>query len=139
MKNNLTTWILVLTLLLGELHTLPIFSDIKVENWIWKAYKPMTQNWNMAFLEAQIKIPLYFLSFILWKPTKVNKTTIRTFFYAGILDLIMYLYNYKNPLFFGSFYVWMAGIWLLVYYWQLLLKKSKKWIKTISILPIIKK
>lgn len=136
MRKNMTTWVLLATILFGELHTLPMFSDdpLKLENWIWKAYKPMTQSWNMAYLEMQIKIPLYFFSFLLWKPTKVNKTTIRTFFYAGCLDVFLYLYNFKDPLFFGSFYVWMAAIWILVYYWSVLkekvLKKRRKWNKT---------
>lgn len=116
----MTTWVLLLTLIIGELHALPIFSDdpMEAENWILRAYKPMTQSWNMYYLESQILKTLYFLAFLFWKPTKVNITTIRAFLYAGVLDTFMYFYNFKNPLFFGSFYVWMAIIWFMVYYWR---------------------
>lgn len=120
MRRNLTTWILCLTLAIGELHTLPFFSDDpnKQENWALKAYKPMTQKWNMYYLEMQLIVPLLFLAFFFWKPTKVNRTTIRAFLYAGVIDTIMYFYDFKDPMYFGSFYVWLAGIWFLVYFWN---------------------
>lgn len=136
MRNHATTWVLALTLILGELHTVPIFSDdpMKTENWILRSYKPMTESWNMYYLESQLIKPLYFLAFLLWKRNKVNITTIKAFLFAGVIDTGMYFYNFKDPLFFGSFYVWMAAIWFLVYHWGLIRKQSpktwKKWINS---------
>lgn len=117
-RSHLTTWIICLTLFLGEVHTFSCFSDDAPENWILTAYKPMPQKWNVQYLFSQIKVPLYFLSFIVWRPTKINRTTIRAMLYAGIIDTIMYFYDFKNPMFFGSFYVWVISIWFLVYYWN---------------------
>ncbi len=118
MRKNLTTWLIILTLLIGELHTLPFFSDEKVENWILRAFKPMTQVWNMTYLEWQIKAPLYFLAFRFWRPNKINRTTITAMLFAGIVDTIMYFYDFKKPMYYGSFYVWLALFWFLVYYWR---------------------
>lgn len=118
MRKNLTTWIILLTLIIGEIHTLPFFSDAKAENWILRAYKPMTQTWNMIYLEWQIKVPLYFLAFKFWKSNKINLTTVTAMLFAGLIDTIMYFYDFKKPLYFGSFYVWLALIWVLVYYWR---------------------
>jgi len=78
----------------------------------------MTQKWNMQGLEQQVIVILYFVAFLAWRPTKINRTTIRAFIYAGVIDTIMYFYDYKKPLFFGSVYVWLVGVWLLVYFWN---------------------
>jgi hypothetical protein len=148
MKRNTFTWIMVGTLVLGELHSM--FPDTResVQNWIFRGYKPMTLCWNLWYLESQVIRVLYFVAFLFWKPTKVNITTIRSFVLAGILDIALYFYNFKDPLFFGSFYVWMAAIWFLVYYWktskgieirQLFLKRWKRCIKLIHLFPFIKR
>lgn len=118
MRRNLFTWIMILTLVVGEIHSFVSDSADSTENWIFRAYKPMTLSWNIKYLEGQILVPLYFIAFYFWKETKVNRTTIKTFVYFGIIDTIMYFYNFKNPLFFGSVYVWIAAIWFLVYYWK---------------------
>jgi len=120
MRKNMTTWLILVSLFIGELHSMSYFPDDekRAENWIIKEYKPMTPKWNMQFLEAQILVPLYFFAFICWRPTKVNRTTIRAMAYMGVVDTFLYFYNFKNPLFFGSFYVWLFAMWILVYYWR---------------------
>ncbi len=118
MTRNAFTWIMVSTLIIGEVHSAFPDTEASIQNWILRGYKPMTLSWNVAFLESQVIKVLYFVAFLFWKPTKVNFTTIRTFVIAGILDIVLYFYNFKDPLFFGSFYVWMAAIWFLVYNWK---------------------
>lgn len=78
----------------------------------------MTLSWNMYYLESQVIKVIYIVAFLFWRPTKVNITTLWTFVFSGILDTILYFYNFKDPVFFGSFYVWTALIWFLVYYWK---------------------
>ncbi len=120
MRKNLFTWIMGLTLFVGEIHSLWFVTDDvnDKENWILRAYKPMTLSWNLKYLEGQILVPLYFIAFLFYRPTKVNRTTVRTFVYFGVIDTIMYFYDFKNPMFFGSVYAWILAIWFLVYYWK---------------------
>jgi hypothetical protein len=116
---------------------MPIFNDDpnKQENWGIRGYKPMTEKWNMYYLEMQLMVPVIFLAFYFWRPTKVNRTTVKAFIIAGLIDTFMYFYDFKDPMYFGSFYVWLLGIWFLVYYWKtergILVKHlfPKRWIK----------
>lgn len=138
MRDNLTTFILFLSLLVGETHSTPFFSDIKTENWIIRKYKPVTQQWNMQMVESKIMVSIYFLSFLVYRPTKINDTTIITFIYGGLLDTAWYFWNFNDPLFYGSYYVYLMLIWLLVYYWnegvkQAIEKRTKRIIN--SLLP----
>ena len=103
---------------IGELHS--YWSNNKVENWIWKAYRPMAQSWNVYFASQELIIILYFVAWYFWKDNRINHTTVVSFIFLAILDMIMYFYNYKLGGF-GLIYFWFIGFWLVAY------KTKKAW------------
>lgn len=116
MRAYLTTFLLVLTLPIGELHML-WEGDTRAENWILTVDRTMLIKWNMKYVEAQVIVILYFAAWWLWKPNKVNWTTVIAFFWLAIIDTCMYFYDYKTGDF-GKVYYWFVGIWFLVYKWH---------------------
>jgi hypothetical protein len=114
MRAYLTTIILSLTLVVGELHKI-WEHDTRIQNWIISEYYPMLIKWNMKYLEIQIVVIMYFLSWLVYTPNHVNKTTVQAFFCLAIMDTFLYFYNYKTHGF-GVVYYWYLGFWLLSFY-----------------------
>lgn len=122
MRKVATTLILALTLTVGELHTYWQGGTTK-QNWIISEYRPMLIEWNVKFAAGQLQFIMYFLAWVLYRPNRLNKTTVWAFFWLAIFDTIMYFYNYKLHDF-GKIYYWFAAFWALSYYG----KKINNWL-----------
>lgn len=118
MKKYATTWILILSIVIAESHTyIPIEYAMRKENWILTVDVPMPVSWNVKYLSDEITAILYFVAMLFYNGNRVNRTTVITFIIFCVIDLGMYLHNYKT-LHYGSVYVWMIGIWAFVFYMQ---------------------
>lgn len=116
MKKYATTWILILSIVIAESHSyLPAEYAIRTENWILTVDVPMQVQWNVKFLSDEITAILYFVAMLFYNGNKVNKTTVITFIILCVVDLFMYVHNYKT-LHYGSVYVWALGVWVLIFY-----------------------
>lgn len=69
----------------------------------------------------EVIIIMYFAAWLLYRPNKINRTTVIAFFWLAILDCFLYFYNYKLSGF-GAVYFWFIGFWYLTF-------KAKKWTK----------
>lgn len=112
-----TTYILVCTLVLGEVHTFweTNQSGREIQNWILNNYKPMSVQWNVKYLTDQILPILYFIAMLKYRRNRINEATVKTWIYFSILDMIMYFYNYKTYQY-GGVYLWVVLIWVLTYW-----------------------
>lgn len=123
MKKYATTWILILSIVIAESHSyLPDEYAMKKENWILTVDVSMPVSWNVKFLSDEITAILYFVAMLFYNGNKVNKTTVITFIILCVIDLVMYVHNYKT-LHYGSVYVWLLGVWVLVFYRQVIWKR----------------
>lgn len=116
MKKYATTWLLIASIVIAEAHSyLPYEYAMKKENWIYSVDRTMEIQWNVKYLADQVNAVLYFVAMFFYNRNKVNKTTVLTFIILCIIDLGMYLHNYKT-LHYGSVYVWTLGVWTVIYY-----------------------
>lgn len=111
MKKYLTTILLASTFFISEIHTYWEKKPVVVENWIYKANKPMTVQWNVKYASMQVIYIIWFLAWIWYVPNKVNKAMVSTVFIWTILDTFMYFYNFKNYQY-GPVYLWVGIIFL---------------------------
>lgn len=114
MRRYASTFVLLLTLSIGEMHSFWT-GDTTTQNWILKTYRPMITAWNVKFVSIQACFILYFGAWLLYRENHVNRTTVKAFFWFAIFDTIVYFYNYKIRGF-GQAYYWFAAIWLLIYW-----------------------
>lgn len=114
-----TTWILLLTIALGEVHTFWERRDPVYENWILFRYVPMTVQWNVKIAIDQLNYILYFIAAFYYGryPNRINKITIKTFIWFMVIDMGMHFYNYKT-FDYGYVYFLLALIWLTLYKWE---------------------
>lgn len=116
MSKYLTTWLLIISIVIAESHSyIPEPYASKKENWILTINQTMEVRWNVWFLSDQINAILYFLAMFFYNRNKVNKTTVLTFIILCLIDLVMYVHNFKT-LHYGSVYVWSLGVWAVVFY-----------------------
>lgn len=116
MRKYTTTWLLLFSIIIAETYTyLPKWYALREENWIRTVPTPMLNHWNVKFLCNEVNAVLYFVAMFFYNRNKVNKTTVLTFIILCIIDLGMYLHNYKT-LHYGSVYVWTLGVWTVIYY-----------------------
>lgn len=102
------------TLPIGELHTF-WHDDRTVQNWILNRPTPMLIQWNVKYLSAEVITIIYFLAWYFYKPNKLNRATVAAFLLLAILDLFVYLYNFKTGLF-GGVYFWFLVFWMIAMY-----------------------
>ena len=119
MRKYLTTMILGLTLLIGEIHVFWERASTRPVNWIWNNPVPMSLQWNIKYVCLQLNYTLYFLSMLTYcgYDNRINRTTVVAFVLFSLVDTLMYFYNYKT---FGYSitYLTLLIIWILVYLWQ---------------------
>lgn len=116
MTRYLTTWLLIFSIVIAESHSyLPERYALKKENWILTVDRTMEVRWNVKYLSDQTNAILYFLAMFFYNRNKVNKTTVLTFIILCLIDLVMYVHNFKT-LHYGSVYVWSLGVWAVVFY-----------------------
>lgn len=116
MRKYATTILIMASMLLAELHTFwP--SGGEPENWIWRNYIPMSVRWNVKYLSNEMWPILIFVSLLLYKKNKINYTTILAGLVWCILDVMMYLYNYKTTGYW-KVYFWIVPIWIIMYLWK---------------------
>lgn len=114
---------MILSIVIAESHSyLPDEYAMKKENWILTVDVSMPVSWNVKFLSDEITAILYFVAMLFYNGNKVNKTTVITFIILCVIDLVMYVHNYKT-LHYGSVYVWLLGVWVLVFYRQVIWKR----------------
>lgn len=118
-----TTWALMITIILGEVHTFWERSKLVYENWVLFNYVPMSVQWNIKTAVDQLNFILYFVATFYYGryPNRVNMTTVRTFICFMIIDTGMYFYNYKTVNY-GYVYFLLALIWAAMYYWPIVRK-----------------
>jgi L-lactate permease len=118
------TWILLVTIFIAESHSYAgRFSTVK-QNWILTIDRTMEIQWNLKYLADEINAILYFFSFYFYRKNSINKATLITFIIFCLIDAVMYVHNFKT-LFYGSVYVWLGGIWVIVF-WSITHMKSIK-------------
>lgn len=108
--------LLALSLALGELHSF-WNKDTGVYNWILRDYVPMTIAWNIRTLASGLQPMIWFAAFWFYKPNRANRSALAAFILATSLDFLMLMYNYKRWGY-GHLYLWVAGFWLLVFFWS---------------------
>lgn len=127
----LTTWILFLTIVLGEVHTFWERQEPEVENWIIARYVPMIIQLNVKIAIDQVNFILYFIAAYFYGryPNRINTITIKTFIWFMVIDMGMHFYNYKTYNY-GYVYFLLALIWLTLYKWETVkraIRKLKFW------------
>lgn len=116
MRKYATSMILAATLPLGELHTF-WERDTRVQNWILDRTVPMTIQWNVKYLTDQVWWILVFIAMLLYVENRINKATALSFLVFSVLDLFMYIYNFKTYDY-GYVYFIIAIIWIIFYKWK---------------------
>lgn len=124
-KKYLTTWLLVLSIVISESHSyVPDKYAEKKGNWIYSIDRPMELQWNIKFLSDEINMILYGVAMFFFKRNRINETTVITFIFLCCIGLGMYFHNFKT-LHYGSVYVWTLGIWFVVHIRQPIWKAVK--------------
>lgn len=117
MKKYLTTLLLGITLIIGEIHTFWERGSQKKVNWIIKRYEPMTVQWNVKFVCDELNIVIYFVAMILFVRNRINKTSVVSFIYLAVADMALYFWNFKtydyHYLYLTLFVVWPMTFYLL--------------------------
>ena len=126
MRKYATSYILALTIMLGELHTFWEKGEQHVENWIVEEYRPMTVQWNVKYAIDELNPILYFVAMFLFVPNRVNKTTVLSFILFASVDTLSYFYNYKTYGY-GWMYFLLVICWLIVYF--CMSRNKQKWNK----------
>lgn len=111
MRKYAVTWILFISLLIGEVHTFWEHSKT-VSNWILFRYVPLLNQYNVKYTTDQVLFIIYICLPLLWVRNRVNITTVRTFILFNIYDTIMFFWNWKT-------YDYSAGYSLLIITWVL--------------------
>lgn len=115
MRKYATTWILILSIIIAESYSfIPNEVAMRRENWIWTIDRTMEVSWNVKLLSDEINAILYFVAMLFYNSNRVNKTTVIAFIILCVIDLGMYIHNYKT-LHYGSVYILALGIWLMIY------------------------
>lgn len=117
MSKYLFTYLLVFTLILGEVHTYWEKKPIRNENWIINNSVPMSIQWNVKLATDQAWYIIVFTSMLFYKPNRVNKATVPAFICFAVIDTLFYFWNYKTYGY-GYTYLFVAGIWLILYNWH---------------------
>lgn len=113
-----TTYVLLLTIYLGEVHTFWEKQNPPViQNWIWRKPTPMSIQWNVKQAVDQLNYILVFVAALLYRKNKVNRTTLKAFIFYCSVDTLMYFYNYKT-FDYGYVYLGVGTIWILMYFWK---------------------
>jgi len=121
MRKYGTTIVLAVIMLVAELHNL--FGDV-TQNWILQRYVPMGVAWNVKQAGLQLIYILYPLAAILYRRNRINYVTCLSFIWWGVLDTIMYFWNYKANMY-APVYLWVLLFWIVIYSWQEVFNKSK--------------
>lgn len=137
----LTTWILIATWIIGELHTkweyrsewkdvngkwvyMSYVDDtwvvLPTENWIINEYFPLIRQTNVKNALDQVNYILYFTAFLVFavslkQRNRINYTTITVFLLFMIVDALMYFWNYKTW-HYGFVYFGLILVWLLLFF-----------------------
>lgn len=110
-KEVLTSLILFATIFVGELHNFWAGNET-VQNWILFRPTPMPIEWNVKYLIQEVLPIMYFLAWIFYKDNPVNNAVIKSFLFLSVIDLAVYLVNFKTGEF-GSIYFWFIAFFLL--------------------------
>lgn len=130
MRKYLATILLILTLPIGELHTF-WHNDRTVENWIINRPTPMLIQWNVKYLCDEIIPIFYFLAWYSYRPNRVNKATVSAFLLLAVLDLELYVNNFKTGRF-GNVYLWFLAFWIAAMFWKGSANYIWDWIRSVS-------
>ncbi len=109
----LTTILLWLGLLIGEVHTL--FSDsTRQVNWIISENVTMPLQWNVKYLTDELWFIIVVLALVFYKDNKINKTTCKAVLIFVVTDLLFYFWNFKRYDYEYSYLILLIS-WLLIY------------------------
>lgn len=114
LRPYITTMLIWLSLIMGEVHTL--VEDVNsTSNWIISKYIPMTLQWNFKMMGDEIVGVLLALAMLFYEKNRINRTTVKVFFVFYVLDFAMYFYNYKQKPEYGWVYLIILIAWILIY------------------------
>lgn len=114
LRPYITTMLIWLSLIIGEVHTL--VEDVNsTSNWIISKYIPMTLQWNFKMMGDEIVGVLLALAMLFYEKNRINRTTVKVFFVFYVLDFAMYFYNYKQKPEYGWVYLIILIAWILIY------------------------
>jgi len=83
----------------------------------------MTTAWNLKYAGLQVVVIMYFVAWLLYKPSKFNRIMVRAFFLLAILDTVLYFWDFKLHDY-GSVYYWFAAFVGISYCWQRFTEKT---------------
>ena len=123
MRKYITTWLLILSIFIAESHSYTGKYALLKQNWIWTIDRTMELQWNLKYLADQINAIIYFFAMYFYIPNRINRTTVISFIILCFVDLLMYFHNYKT-LYYGSVYVWVTMVWVLLFYKEIIRAKT---------------
>lgn len=112
-KPYYTTLLIWLSLLTGELHSLWENSTAKA-NWILTEKREMLIEWNVKYATDELWFILMAWAMLLYKPNRINRTTVAAYLYFCIVDMCMYFYNYKREGY-AAIYTFLLIAWVIIY------------------------
>lgn len=115
MSKYLTTWLLVLSIFIAESHSYTGRYAMLQQNWVLTIDRTQELQWNVKDLSDEINAIIYFFAMYFYLPNRVNKTTAISFIILCVVDLAMWVHNYKT-LHYGSVYVWVIVLWGLIFF-----------------------
>jgi hypothetical protein len=109
-KKYITSILLYLSLLIGEVHTLFENTGNSLINWIWFRSVPMTLQYNVKYATNQLWYIFVFVAMLYYTPNRINKTTVRAFVFYSVIDTLFYFINYKT-------FEYSIVYFLVLWYW----------------------
>jgi hypothetical protein len=118
----MTTWILMLTIVIGEVHTFWEKRPEIIENWFIARWMPLPVQQNVWLSAQQLNFILYFLAFYFYGKNcnRVNTSTVVTFIWFCVIDSAALFYNYKTFNYYIVYFllalIW--GVYYKYYFWK---------------------
>lgn len=71
-------------------------------------------HWNVKYVSDELWGILMACAILVYKPNRINKTTVTAYLYFCIVDAGMYFYNYKLKEY-ESIYTFLLIAWIIIY------------------------
>lgn len=117
MRKYATTFILALSILIGEVHTFWEGRSQEPIDLIWVRDVYMPIQWYIKLIGLQVNYTLYFLALYLYGENRINRASAVAFILFSLVDTLMFFYNYKTYGY-GSAYFILLILWISAYLWQ---------------------
>lgn len=114
MRKYISSLLLAISLIVGEIHTFWEGGAIRMQNWIYSVDRTMALQWNIKFASMQLQGILIAFAIYYFVKSKANTTAAASFVFFQFVDTYRYFYNYKLDGF-GWAYI-AAAVFGFLYY-----------------------